>query len=73
MKYYLYLFLIFTAISCGKVKPKGGIQSKDVELAEFNKLDLKGKFRVFYVQSAHNFVNVETYPSFFDNLNIEVK
>lgn len=60
-------------ISCGKVSPKGDIQSKDVELAEFSKLDLKGKFRVFYVQSPHNFVNVETYPNFFNNLNIEVK
>lgn len=73
MKNLFYLILIFTAISCGKVKPKGEIQSKDVELAEFSKLDLKGKFRVFYIQSPHNFVNVETYPNVFENLNIEVK
>ena len=73
MKNLFYLILIFTAVSCGKVTPKGEIQSKDVELAEFSKLDLKGKFRVFYIQSPHNFVNVETYPNVFDNLNIEVK
>jgi len=73
MKNLFYLFLIFTAISCGKVKPKGEIKSKDVELAEFSKLNLKGKFRVFYVQSPHNFVNVETYPNVFENLHIEIK
>ena len=69
---YLFIFSIII-FSCGKVSPKGEIQSKDIELSEFSKLDLKGKFRVFYVQSPHNFVNVETYPNFFDNLNIEVK
>ena len=69
---YLFIFSIIV-ISCGKVSPKGDIQSKDVELAEFSKLDLKGKFRVFYVQSPHNFVNVETYPNISDNLTIEVK
>lgn len=69
---YLILISIF-AISCGKVKPKGEIQSKDVELSEFSKLNLKGKFRVFYVQSPHNFVNVETYPNVFENLHIEIK
>lgn len=74
MKKILYLFLItFTIISCGKVSPKGEIQSKDIELSEFSKLDLKGKFRVFYVQSPHNFVNVETYPNISENLTIEVK
>jgi len=72
MKKLLYLFLILTIVSCGKIEPKGEIQSKDIELAEFSKLDLKGKFRVFYVQSPHNFVNVETYPNFYDNLKIEV-
>lgn len=73
MKNLFYLILIFTAVSCGKVTPKGEIQSKDVELAEFSKLNLKGKFRVFYIQSSHNFVNVETYPNVFENLHIEIK
>lgn len=72
MKNLLYTLLIITVVSCGKVTPKGEIQSKDVELAEFSKLNLKGKFRVFYIQSPHNFVNVETYPNVFDNLTIEV-
>ena len=53
--------------------PKGDIQSKDIELSEFDKVELKGKFRVFYVQNPHNFVNVETYKNIADNLNIEVK
>ena len=65
--------LSITLISCGKIEPKGEIQSKDIELPEFSKLNLNGKFRVFYVQSAHNFVNVETYPNVFDNLKVEVK
>lgn len=73
MKKLLYILTIFTIISCGKISPKGEIQSKDVELSEFSKVDLKGKFRVFYVQSPHNFVNVETYPNVLENLNIEVK
>lgn len=72
MKKLIYLLLILTIISCGKVTPKGEIQTKDVELSEFSKLTLKGKFRVFYIQSPHNFVNVETYPNVLDNLNIEV-
>ena len=69
---YLFIFSIII-FSCGKVSPKGEIQSKDIELSEFSKLDLKGKFRVFYVQSPHNFVNVETYPNISENLTIEVK
>ncbi|WDF45470.1 DUF2807 domain-containing protein [Chryseobacterium sp. KACC 21268] len=73
MRKLIYLFSIIAIVSCGKVTPKGEIQSKDVELAEFSKLDLKGKFRVFYIQSPHNFVNVETYPNVFENLKIEVK
>ena len=60
-------------MSCGNVEPKGEIQSKDIELSEFNKLDLNGKFRIFYVQNAHNFVNVETYGNVLDNLDIEVQ
>ena len=67
------LFFSLLIISCGKVTPKGDIQSKDIELSEFSKLNLNGKFRVFYVQSPHNFVNIETYPNIFDNLNVEVK
>lgn len=73
MKNLLYILTILTLISCGKVSPKGEIQSKDIELSEFSKVDLKGKFRVFYVQSPHNFINVETYPNVLENLNIEVK
>lgn len=73
MKKYLYIALAVVTISCGKISPKGDIENKDIELSEFSKVDLKGKFRVFYVQSPHNFVNVETYPNISNNLKIDVK
>lgn len=58
--------------SCGKIRPKGEIVSKDVNVEEFNNLDLEGKFRVFYVRGEKNFVNVETYANIADNLKISV-
>ncbi|MGA9212534.1 GIN domain-containing protein [Kaistella sp.] len=73
MKKLLYLFLILIAVSCGKISPKGNIESKDIPLEEFVNLNLKGKFRVFYIHSEKNFVNVETYPNILNNLKIKVK
>lgn len=67
------LILIFSLLSCGKIKPEGDIENRDIKVEEFTKLDLKGKFRVFYLRSADNFVNVETYPNILDNLRIKVK
>ncbi len=73
MKNLLYIFLVVTLASCSKVKPKGEIATKDISIQDFNKLDLNGKFKVFYVQNPKNMVSVETYPNVFDNLKIEVK
>jgi len=73
MKNLLILFIAFTVISCGKISPKGNIESKDVPLEEFVNLNLKGKFRLFYIKSDSSFVNVETYPNILKNLRIKVK
>lgn len=73
MKNFLYVFLLLTFFSCGKISPKGDIQSKDIEVEEFVNLNLDGKFRVFFIHSPKSFVNVETYPNILDNLKIKVK
>ncbi|MBW8362320.1 MAG: DUF2807 domain-containing protein [Kaistella sp.] len=73
MKNFLYVFLLLTFFSCGKISPKGDIQSRDIEVEEFVNLNLDGKFRVFYIHSPKSFVNVETYPNILDNLKIKVK
>ena len=52
--------------SCTKVSPSGEITTKDVQVQEFENLDLKGKFKVFYVQNPKNSVSVETYPNIFE-------
>ena len=73
MKNLLILFIAFTVICCGKISPKGNIESKDIPLEEFVNLNLKGKFRLFYIKSDSSFVNVETYPNILNNLKIKVK
>ncbi|MGZ5193295.1 MAG: GIN domain-containing protein [Kaistella sp.] len=73
MKNLLILFIAFTVISCGKISPKGNIESKDIPLEQFVNLNLKGKFRLFYIKSDSSFVNVETYPNILNNLKIKVK
>ena len=73
MKNLLILLLAFTVISCGDISPKGNIESKDIPLDEFVNLNLKGKFRLFYIKSDSSFVNVETYPNILNNLKINVK
>lgn len=65
-------FIVFLLVSCGKVKPEGDIQLKQEKVSEFNSIDLKGKFRAFYVHSDSSFVEVETYPNIADNLKIKV-
>lgn len=69
----LLLCLSFLLLSCGKIAPKGNIESKDLPMEEFINLNLNGKFRVFYVRSDKNFVNIETYPNISDNLKIKIK
>ena len=73
MKNLFILLLVFTVISCGDISPKGNIESKDIPLDEFVNLNLKGKFRLFYIKSDSSFVNVETYPNILNNLKINVK
>lgn len=66
------LSLILFLISCGKIAPKGDFETKQIQLEEFNGLNLEGKFRAFYVRSDNNFVEVETYKNIADNLKIDV-
>ena len=73
MKNIFFVFLVLSVVSCGQISPKGNIKSKDIPLEEFVNLELKGKFRLFYVKSDSSFVNVETYPNILDNLKIKVK
>lgn len=72
IKLFLYLNLFLYLISCGKISPQGSVETKDVEVSDFKNLNLKGKFRIFFVRASKNFVEVETYPNFYKNLEIEV-
>ena len=72
-KHFLSILSISILISCGKVSPKGKIENKEVNIEDFNTMDLKGKFRIFFVQGPKNFVTVETYDNVYDNLDIDVK
>lgn len=67
-----FLGISLVLISCGKISPKGDLVSKDIPIEDFTELNLKGKFRVFFVHNPKNFVNVETYGNVADNLNIKV-
>lgn len=69
----LFLLVLLSLLSCGKITPKGDIENRDIKVEEFTRLELKGKFRVFYLRSQDNFVNVETYPNILNNLRIKVK
>jgi len=73
MKKLLLIFLSLSIISCSEISPKGNIESKDIPVEEFVKLNLEGKFRVFYIHSEKSFVNVETYPNILNNLKIKIK
>ncbi len=73
MRLFLILAFSFILVSCGKVTPKGEIVSKDLKVEEFTDLNLSGKFRVFYVKSTENFVNIETNRNVADNLKVKVK
>jgi len=71
--FYLLISFTFVTISCTKLKPKGEIGLKDIEIKEFKKVNLNGKFKVFFTQSSKNLVSIETYPNIFENLKIELK
>ena len=69
----IYFFLLISLISCGKISPKGKIESKDVKVEDFLNLDLNGKFRAFFVKSDSSYVNIETYKNIGDNVKLKVK
>ncbi|WHF52101.1 DUF2807 domain-containing protein [Chryseobacterium gotjawalense] len=73
MKNLIYILLIFSLFSCGKISPKGDIVSHDIKVEDFVSLNLNGKFRAFYIKSDSSFVNVETYKNVGGNLKIKVK
>lgn len=73
MKNIFYAVAVFALVSCGKVSPKGKIETKDIDVSEFVNLELEGKFRVFYARGTKNFVEIETYPNVAGNLDIDVK
>lgn len=70
--FFLFIFLELNLISCGKISPKGKIESKDYPTEDFTVINLEGKFRVFLVKGPKNFVNVETYQNIGNNLKIKV-
>lgn len=73
MKKLIYFLFLISLISCGKISPKGKIESKDVKVEDFVNLDLNGKFRTFFVKSDSSYVNIETYKNIGDNLKLKVK
>lgn len=73
MKNLIYIVLLISLFSCGKIAPKGDIVSKDIKVEDFVNLNLNGKFRAFYIKSDSSFVNVETYKNVGENLKIKVK
>ena len=72
MKHFIYILTLLTIVSCGKIKPEGDIKLEEVKVGEFNEIDGKGKFRLFWVSSNENRVDVETYPNVINNLKISV-
>ena len=73
MKKLTYLFLIISIVSCGKISPKGNIESKDIKVEDFVNLDLQGKFRAFFIKSDSSYINIETYKNIADNVKFTVK
>lgn len=73
MKNILYIGFLLILFSCGKLKPTGEISLKEVPVSDFQTIEGKGKFRMFWVNSSADRVDVETYPNIFENLIITVK
>lgn len=71
---YLFGFPLMLGIlvSCGRLEPKGEIEMKEYKIGDFKGIDAKGKFRVFYVESDLNKVEVESYPNYIKNLDVDV-
>lgn len=60
-------------VSCGKLSPKGDITLQSVSVEPFTTIVAEGNFRIFWLNSVSNKVDVETYPNIYENLNIAVK
>lgn len=73
MKKLIYFLLLISLISCGKISPKGKIESKDVKVEDFVNLHLDGKFRAFFVKSDSSYITIETYKNISDNVKLKVK
>ena len=69
----LFYFAFLGIVSCGKISPKGDIETQSIHLQDFSKLNLEGKFRVFYVKTDSNAVEIETYPNLINNLDIKTE
>lgn len=69
---FVLLLATITLFSCGKISPKGNLETKDIDVEDFTSLDLEGKFRVFYARGPKNFVQIETYPNIANNLDIDI-
>lgn len=73
------LLLTLPLVSCGKIEPKGEIEQKKIYLktiadnnTDFSGINAKGKFRVFWVHSPQNTLEIETYPNFINNLKMSI-
>lgn len=66
-----FLFCLF--LSCGEtLKSKGEIESKDFTTEAFSKIEVSGKFKVFYIPAAQDIVTVESYKNVVNNLSVTV-
>lgn len=67
----MFLWFFSLLFSCGEIKPKGEIQVKKIELSQgIEDFSGRGKFRVFWVPSSQNLLEVEAYENFVENLEI---
>ncbi len=73
MKKTIYFFLLISLISCGKITPKGKIESTDHKVEDFVNIDLDGKFRAFFIKSDSSYINIETYKNIGQNVKFQVK
>lgn len=66
------LLLLSTAVlfSCGKLSPQGEVELQKVSIQDFSDIQAKGKFRLTWVPSSQNLMEIETYPNFINNLDI---
>ncbi|MDL1913166.1 MAG: DUF2807 domain-containing protein [Bergeyella sp.] len=68
----LYLGTFFLFLSCRKISPEGRIERQEMEISSVKIINAKGKYRIFWVHSRKNLIEIETYKNIYDNLNILV-